>query len=112
MSEGIRRDNSWEDEQQLPNILLERCYFIFFYQQCWSLPVLSRMPQPRCEAIRQVYWHSLVGFDDRINRALGFRVRYIEWSPEEPNWEDVYRQRLTDRHGPRSRVLTRRTTRW
>ena len=112
MSEGIRRDNSREDEQQLPNILLERCYFIFFYQQCWSRPVISRMPRLMREAIRQFYWHSLVGYDDRINRALGIRVRYIEWSLEKPNWEEVCRQQLTDRHRPRSSVLTRRTTRW
>ena len=106
------RDNSWEDEPQLPNILLERCYFIFFYQQRWSLPVISLEPRLMREVVRQYYWHSLVGYDDRINRALGIPISYIEWSVEEPNWEDVYRQRLTGRHRPRSGVLSRRTTRW
>ena len=112
MSEGFRRDNSWEDEQQLPNILLERCYFIFFYQQCWSLPVLSLGPRLMREAVRQYYWHSLVGYDDRVNRALGLHVRFLAGSVEEPDWEEVYRQRLTGLYRPPPGVLSRRTNRW
>ena len=111
----MRRDHSWEDEQQLPRILLERCYFIFFYQQRWSLAVMSVEPPRARNEIRARYWHTLVGFDDRTNRALGLHVGFLEWGGEEPDWEDVYRQRLLRltgrRHLPPS-VLSRRVTRW
>ena len=94
------------------HIVVERMYFIFFYKQRWSLAVMTAETRPTREAIRQYYWHTLVGFDDRLNRSLGLPVSLIEWGVEEPNWEEVYHQRLPGRHSLPPGVLSRRTTRW
>lgn len=67
------------------------------YKEKWPLSRMSEEDRQTREAIRQFYRHTLVQFDEEMNRWLGLPVVQTQWLCEPPDWEELYRARVQGR---------------